>query len=55
MKIKKDEIIGWREGYKDLCHDHVTEPDNALPLTERDFKEGDVCLCDQIGCNTRIY
>ena len=49
--VKSEDLIAWEDGSRIICAG-CGDPGEAKPLTENDFDEGDVVICD--GCKERI-
>ena len=49
--VRSEELFAWKDGNRIFC-DACGDPGEANPLTENDFEEGDVVICD--GCKERI-
>ena len=47
--VKREELIAWADGWKIFCADCS---DSGEPLTEEDFEEDDIVICD--FCKERI-
>jgi hypothetical protein len=51
--LKQDDIIGWEHGSNILCSGCYDGTDEDKPLTNDDFNEDDIVICDD--CGIRIY
>ena len=46
--VKSEDVIAWEDGNKIICEE-CGDPGEAKPMTEDDFEDTDIVICDKCG------